>query len=35
MLDDLDLGGEFFGLLARADEAVMRRVAACPFGNSA
>jgi hypothetical protein len=32
MLDDLDLGGEFFGLLVRADEAVMRRVAAegCP-----
>ena len=28
MLDDLDLGGEFFGLLVRADEAVMRRVAA-------
>jgi hypothetical protein len=32
MLDDLDVGGEFFGLLVRADEAVARRVAAegCP-----
>jgi hypothetical protein len=32
MLDDLDLGGEFFGLLVRADEAMTRRVAAegCP-----
>ena len=28
MLDDLDLGGEFFELLVRADEAVTRRVAA-------
>jgi hypothetical protein len=28
MLDDLDLGSEFFGLLVRADEAVTRRVAA-------
>jgi hypothetical protein len=32
MLDDLDLGVEFFGLLVRVDEAVLRRVAAegCP-----
>jgi hypothetical protein len=32
MLDDLDLGGEFFELLVRADEAVTLRVAAagCP-----
>jgi hypothetical protein len=32
MLDDLDLGGEFFVLLVRADEAVTQRVAAegCP-----
>ena len=28
MLDDLDLGGEFFGLLEREDEAVTQRVAA-------
>jgi hypothetical protein len=28
MLDDLDLGGEFFGLLVRADEAVTQRMAA-------
>ena len=28
MLDDLDLGSEFFALLVRADEAVMERVAA-------
>jgi hypothetical protein len=33
MLDDLDLGGEFFALLVRADEAVTLRVAAegCPW----
>lgn len=32
MLDDLDLGGEFFALLLASDEAVTRRVAAagCP-----
>lgn len=32
MLDDLDLGGEFFALLLESDEAVTRRVAAagCP-----
>jgi hypothetical protein len=32
MLDDLDLGGEVFGLLVRADEAMTRQVAAegCP-----
>lgn len=28
MLDDLDLGGEFFGLLVRVDEAVTQQVAA-------
>jgi hypothetical protein len=32
MLEDLDLGGEFFALVLKADEAVMRQVAAegCP-----